>query len=341
MDNKNFCEQVEIAIYSDTELSQEQKNHIENCESCRALLSQINSIKKELGVLEYSGISEGKIADAVMSEIRDRKLSAAFPKFKITHHLGTAAAIVIILAAALMIKNPSETKNFDANDKENGAKIVYDTKNNNHVLRGANEPLAQEVIEESVTQNTALGAEITEYNDTVNGTAERTLLLKSAKTQSVPTSVAEDDKESVQAQADMDEGTTNDSAVLMLSKSPESAEQSTAETAYLTSDEMPSLEESYTEEEIFADADDAVIKYTAAQEKYIFEGIDFKSGDENFDYNISLANQRLYELFGEGYVLSKEKLIALNVNNAKFSNYAPKITERMFNLYKNVFDIFE
>ena len=167
MDNRSFCEEIEIAIYSDTELSDEQKCHIETCESCRALLSQINSMKNDLHSQNFVGIEDGEIANAVMSEIRDIKLALSKPKLKLTHHLGTAAAVVIILVAALMIKNPSDTNGFDKNESDKGAVVYGDVEIKHHVLSGVSDATA-----ESITADTAKGS------DSDDGAAEYRMMMK-------------------------------------------------------------------------------------------------------------------------------------------------------------------
>ena len=119
-DTKNVCEEIEKAIYSDAELTEEQKKHIENCESCRVLLSQVSAMKSDLGALDVPGIPEGSIADSVMQKIKDEKSASSMPKFRFTHHLGSAAAIVIVLVAALILKNPS-----DPDPKKDGKAVDY------------------------------------------------------------------------------------------------------------------------------------------------------------------------------------------------------------------------
>ena len=106
-ENKNICEEIQIAILSDEALTDDQLKHIENCKECKALLSQTETMKNDLGALNIPGIEDGQITDAVIKKIKSEKLSAPIPKFRLTHHLGTAAALAIILSAALMIKNPS------------------------------------------------------------------------------------------------------------------------------------------------------------------------------------------------------------------------------------------
>ena len=106
-DKLDICKKIEIAILSDIKLSKEQKEHIENCESCKALLSQFSTMKSDLAGFSVPGIKEGQIADSVMASIKKQKTSVPFPKFRLTHHLGTAAAIAIVLVAAIIINNPS------------------------------------------------------------------------------------------------------------------------------------------------------------------------------------------------------------------------------------------
>lgn len=139
-ETKNLCEEIEIAILSDIELTQEQKDHIDNCESCKALLSQISSMKNDLHEFSVPDIKEGQIADSVMASIKKQKTSVSFPKFKLTHHLGTAAAVAVILVAALVINSPSDIKNnnvssLDSSDTTPTAEeeIVME----NHVLSAA------------------------------------------------------------------------------------------------------------------------------------------------------------------------------------------------------------
>ena len=102
----DICKKTEISILSDTKLTDEQMQHIDNCESCKALLSQINSMKNDLHKFSVPGIKKGQIADSVMASIKQQKTSVPFPKFKVTHHLGTAAAVAIILVATLVISKP-------------------------------------------------------------------------------------------------------------------------------------------------------------------------------------------------------------------------------------------
>lgn len=316
MDNRSICEEIEIAIYSDAELSDEQKCHIENCESCRALLSQINSMKNDLRSPELTGIEDGKIASAVMSEIREIKLASSKPKFRITHHLGTAAAVVIILVAALMIKNPSETDGFDKQTANDRAVVYEDAEIKHHILSGVSDTAS-----ENATTETAEG------QDSDNGAIEYRMMMKASGTQesAIPEENAIEvcDEESTEVFFD-----ASDSAVLMFTADEAKEESTREETA-------PEAEKAVN------DTAKVMLKSAPKRERYIFEGIEFSEGEENFTHNISLANERLYELYGEGYILSAEKLKKLGVDNEKFLELAPTVTNKMFDSYKIILDVFE
>ena len=71
-------------------------------------------------------------------------------------------------------------------------------------------------------------------------------------------------------------------------------------------------------------------KYSAGYR--VFDGIEFLRGEENFDYNIALANERLSELYGDD--LGKVSRFCLENNgwggNEFFSATAPIATYKLF-----------
>ncbi len=91
------CENLQISVLSDEELTDELKRHLESCGKCRAFLQQNSQIKDELSGLCVPGLKDGEIADRVMKEIRTSK-SISFPRVRLSHHIGTAAALVIVIA---------------------------------------------------------------------------------------------------------------------------------------------------------------------------------------------------------------------------------------------------
>lgn len=379
-DNKNLCEEIQIAILSDDELSDIQKEHIENCEECRALLSQVAKMKNDLGSIAVPGIEEGQITKAVMEKIKKEKTSVPFPKFKITHHIGTAAAVAIILVAALIIKNPSE---MDKNSVEDNTKapISFDEAQNNHVLNGANvtEESEKEILyraftdeaEAAVTQEAADEEAIYDYgketavNDVLqtkkaspvydtsddvpaadgNGTdnyndasdvdvAESTPMLFSVSMENGEQMVSDlqDDINEETSSGGGGGGLGGGSGAVLKSARPSAGGGSLQE-------EEPTEESAQAESE-WAEEVIAGLKNSETQ-SYIFEGIEFERGEDRLDYNISLANERLTELYGGEYVISKEKLILLGLDNEMFIKLANSITKEMFLFYKEAFDIFE
>ena len=102
MDN-NICEQIQIAIMSDEALTDEQLKHIEACPECSALLSQVKEMRSGLEGFTVPGISEGEIADIVMSKVAKNK-TIPFPALRMSRHIGTVASLLIICAVALILK---------------------------------------------------------------------------------------------------------------------------------------------------------------------------------------------------------------------------------------------
>lgn len=91
------CESLQISVLSDEELTDEFKRHLESCGKCRAFFQQNSQIKDELSGLSIPGLKDGEIADRVMKEIRTSK-SITFPRVRLSHHIGTAAALIIVIA---------------------------------------------------------------------------------------------------------------------------------------------------------------------------------------------------------------------------------------------------
>ena len=330
MADRKICEEIEIAIYSDAVLTKEQENHIQNCESCRALLSQIKCIKEDLSSTDLLGLEQGKITLAVMDSIKKQKTSLSFPKFRITHHLGTVAAVIIILVAALMIKNPADDKTLSPETATDDKAVVFDS-GNDHVLNGIAGGGGASSYDGSDNVNGALADSNAEAE---NGVIKYTLFAAD--------NVSEDyaDEEAVSNEAITEEFTeeaTDEAPVLMLRKASKGA---------LQQEEMPEEEfmDTLGEEPTQDMAKELETSKSAAlaqEDKYLFSGIQFKKGEENFAFNVSLANKRLSELYGDKYVISKEKLEKMGVTNAKLLKIAPTVTFEQFDFYKNILDVFE
>ena len=336
MADKNICEEVQIAFMSDKALTDEQKNHIECCEECKALLSQVNEMKKDLGEFSVPGIEKGQIADRVMEEIKKQKVSSALPKFRLTHHLGTAAAVAVILVAALIIKNPSDMAKSEVsyNDAGNERAIEYaefgvtmhDAADEEEVLLDTSE---QEIINDSATADGA-------------SREKPPVLMKSARPKAPATPGGDAPVENAQNEVyNYYTGTTNGEAISTdilkgdcFDAIPEAApEAEIEESAAIESQDLKLFYKVSDDEDgalggagggagvLFSDADGWRLALPSLPDGMTtaFDGIEFLFGEENFDYNINLANSRIYELFGKQQMLTREFLSECGcTSNAEF-----------------------
>lgn len=376
-DARNICEEIEISIYSDAELSDEQKNHIENCESCKALLSQVMKMKKDLEGLSVPGLREGDVANAVMSEIAKQKTAVPFPKFRITHYIGTAAAVAVILVAALIIGNPSETDNFSKNDSDGANTVVFDAPKTNQIIRGVtSDTNDEETVEESAAvlfdteahaqEEESLRAADIVMKKSTNGalqsqddgsyftdgavTNDSFVYDTASLAEDVRQAIPEENKEAAKEEKPMmlfaappPGNTTNDlsSEVYEEEIIPESESEFTPPFDTKTTSEMQAAGGGSSGGAASSVCTDSMEASAESEQAYIFSGIELMNSPDSFSYNVSLLNERLYELYAGKYILSEEKLLSLGVDNAKLLELAPTITGNMFEFYKGILDIFE
>lgn len=395
---KNICEEIEIAVYSDSELTEEQKNHIENCESCKALLSQVSEMKSQFGTLAVPGIAQGSVADSVMNEIKNQRMAAAAPKFRWTHHLGTAAAIVIVLVAALILKNPSSTKPEEEKPAVDNSNSGIDQQFNDHEFKPAytaeesqdeSDEIADEIIgmarakttgrnsEDYVPDKSPIPLEASpssaespvQDDDTIDDATDDATDSVNSPSQEYSTFFADEPTETdglLYTDTDSsNSGGYNQSAdyeQVPSSGSGSGSSQPPAPTAPTVENEI-SEEETDSKDMFVPEGNQEVIQDNGSAENpqtsvpdeetasepdsvtvtgsSIFNGITFLVGEEYFDYNVDLANEKLQSLYGNEYRLSKTKLREKNMTNADLLEFAPLITQSDFDLYKNALDIFE
>ncbi len=345
-DNKNLCEEIQIAILSDEKMTEKQLEHIENCEECKALLSQILAMKKDMGALSVPGLEDGKITEAVMEQIKKTKNSLPFPKFKVTHHLGTVAAVVIILTAALIIKNPSIMNDENTLSAESVSEDTTDTSAKELPEHWLGVVVTAEE-ESDGSQNSvmrATPADGTEQSEkSVQDDSTNDVYLYSADTEAVSENTVFD------YYADIPEAESDDTA------DTETAEITNGAAGTLTADESAAAVPEEGEKQKFtshkysagggggsgsayvesASDVNSACDYSTESENTenwklmlpalpdgmvtAFDGIEFLNGEENFDYNIQLANARLYELYGKEHVLTRELLSECGcTGNAEF-----------------------
>ncbi len=167
--SEDLCEKVEIAVLSDEPLDSVLQQHCQSCPKCQAFLSNNASLLSQLSGLEYGGIKQGELADRVMEKVKSTK-TPVIPKFKVTHHLGTAAAVVIICAVALIAKNmPSEAPTETIKDTSQENKTSY----NHSISPTASKDSDDSMILHTITatsENEYYSANVYEVNtDTSNG----------------------------------------------------------------------------------------------------------------------------------------------------------------------------
>lgn len=348
--NDLICEKIEIAVFSDDELSDEMKAHAQECPGCRQFLEQNEKLIGDLKKLDVTGLQEGKITQAVMSKITQQK-KRSFKGFEFTHHLGTAAALVIICAVALYVKNvqPNDNPVTYVNDM---AQETSKDGNETKVLYNARFTAAGEESEDNV-YDYEYAAEQEIYNSTVDGSA---LLY---------------DEETLDVAADYDDGVFSPELTMKKITSQDEFDGVTQ-----TQDELslnvqfaPSAQEDLSEElrksenvladsgvgEKSASVEEAMILgggggssgggsasavYAENNEKnedkysinfLVFEGLEFLQGEENIDVNIALANKRLCELYGDDFCVISRYSLENNGwgGNSFFFETAPTLTYSM------------
>ena len=352
MDNginfEEICEKIEISLLSDEELSDAQKKHIETCDRCRVLLEQNKLMFSDLASLNYTGIEKGLVASKVMENIPKQKISGV-PKFRLTHHIGSAAAIVIICAAALIFKNaPTDVSEETIKDNTGKLSYVTDTKSSNNHILGAGGGADEETVEFS-TYNALV--EDGAFEDANASNEESARKLESGETILAPVMENEMEEASDTQKNDIPKLTA---APLRNGGLQQNVEQSEDYSEDLSDDSIeytpdtPNTSDSGSAggagggggSSAFAANNEAFLDIE--DDRYfdgfmVFEGIEFLDGEENFDYNIALANRRLSELYGDS--MGKVTRFCLENNgwggNEFFFTVAPSATYGLLNDIKN------
>lgn len=149
------CESIKEKILLCEELTDAEKEHIANCEECRAASLQTEKMINDLAKMYVPDIKDGELADRVMNEIRDSKIFH-FPKFKLSNHIGTAAALVIVVAmfAAVKLSDNARLDANNASDMSDSGKFVMLTDS----YDGASESAEDETVPEVNAKFMALDA---------------------------------------------------------------------------------------------------------------------------------------------------------------------------------------
>lgn len=350
MEKADICEQTQRTILSDELPNTEQERHIKQCKACRELLSQTASLKNDLRELEWPGIGKNEISNAVMDTIKSQKTSAPVPKFRWTHHLGSAAAVAIILAATLILKNPTSPKNANVAFSEN-EDTPY-TLPESQILPSASSTEG-ETFDDGEKSDIAPFAKTT--SDETGGASSSRIATYSGSSQGDDTDFSANDTEEVQNVTYSDSEMSDDGAksennsfgfapvyddydepqALTEASADESApveneasgggsadtrtahgqvrDDSLEGTSNTESSEAESGEnDAYFAEkersELTGECEDCEETESEQDRVSLFEGIEFLTGEENFDYNISLALRRLSEIYGTDLKIDRQTL---------------------------------
>lgn len=335
----DMCEKIEICVFSGDELTQEMKAHVNECDHCRSFLEQNEKLCEDLKNLNVTGIEEGKIADGVMAKINSLRTSGS-KRFNFTHHMGTAAALVIICAVALYVKNVQPT-DVDKPIEISESTIENENVNETKILTGT----SFLAVNDDETSDAESGVEALE-EEFVEASEPKMFKL----TRAASPEVAQESVNGVNTTAESDglQNTAYDlyNDVNEEAKSPEKSTSAKEKTPMLMS--APVATEIATEEveeytgEVFAEpveqeAMNDIVTDSAAEapmlmfspssgggggggsgrgdgenddvafdDKYndsylVFEGLDFLQGEQNIEINVAIANQRLKQLYGDEF----------------------------------------
>lgn len=357
----DICEKIEISVFSGDELTQKMKAHVMECDRCRSFLEQNEKLCQDLKQLNVTGVEDGKIADGVMAKIRAERLSKS-RKFNFTHHLGTAAALVIICVAALYVKNVEPAENEGVVVLESESAVVEEKSTETKVIKnarfmsadgvsgvnGESEEFADEqagqnvayVLDENVSEQSLIDSEET-LTDGENGEQQsQALTMKFMAKAPVTDSNAQDVTivytdavNDAISKADVEETVPelkeekavaeekNEEPMRMLMAKPEITDDAVIEGSdagslgggggsgssgggsggsWLALPERAECEDAIlsSEETVDNTVEDDADKYSP--DFLVFEGVEFLDGEENFEKNLALANERLSELYGQG-----------------------------------------
>lgn len=170
-EKKELCESFEECVLSEKELSERLKEHAETCENCRKFLEQYKILDEDLKNFSVEGVDYEKISSSVIHKIRNEKKKSV--KFHFSHHVGTAAAVVIILAAALIYgKNPGLPEDnkavYDVAVTENDAREKNELFSDTQIFSGSKMSKTNEDAEDDAESEKE--AEVTEDKKTDTAT---------------------------------------------------------------------------------------------------------------------------------------------------------------------------
>lgn len=285
--NNELCEQSRLAISSGEPLTDAQKKHIESCPECRTFQAEFEKLTSDLASLSVPGISDGQITDAVMSKIRSEK-KLRFPKFKIQNHIGTAAALLIVIA---LFATSRGTQTLNAVSGSKSAEQSIETTDSVPEMAISNAP-------DSTEDSTAPSSVKSEFETGGMG--------GSASTESS----TESNDEALKSRSIPDEDEENSGEQKNFTLSSPSSYGYTSSDTVKSKDDFTS---EYSRENNY-DLTEAGIS--------IFEGTSFSN---DFHENVKSANAKAKELFPDAEQLDCDMLINNGFTNEDFIEWAKTV----------------
>lgn len=115
-----LCDKVRYAVSFEEELTEEMREHIKNCDECRAYFEQTEKMAAELSAMNVASLTKNgmSVADSVMSEIKKQAvftMGKPVKKAAFIRHAGLiAACLVLVVMAIPVIKGMYGAKSEDA-----------------------------------------------------------------------------------------------------------------------------------------------------------------------------------------------------------------------------------
>lgn len=116
----SMCDKVRYAVSFGEEMTEEMREHMENCEECRAYFEQTEKMAAELSAMNVASLTKNgmSVADSVMSEIKKQAIftmEKPIKKAAFVRHAGLiAACLVLVVMAIPVIKGMYGAKSEDA-----------------------------------------------------------------------------------------------------------------------------------------------------------------------------------------------------------------------------------
>ena len=326
----NLCNLVQQAIFSDEILSEEYKNHINQCPCCKKLLSQKEIMICDLSKFALQKNPNDDFVKKVMTQIENSKQkNNNGVYFKLTRYASVAAAVVVVCVSALVMYDKSHYVQNDVSP----VTLKY-------------MPLQEETISDDATEyayedRKSAYDEFSVDIESDQQVQQSRIMLKMAKSDEQPDeqTLVQEDVYVLESQSEYDmndnytyvsdETLNQDNAFLLTAKeSDEQDVQIETESFELMQDMVAqntaacgggggsagAVSKECYEESVTDEADDEEACENE-QDVLIFADVAFARGEKNFEYNLQLLQIKLDELYNGKYSVDKDAFVIAGYDN--------------------------